>query len=230
MRRLLLLLLVAAIGVPWGLAQEARTYTSKEICAPIADTPGLPRVLLIGDSISIGYTMPVRALLADEANVHRIPVNGQSSDFGLKHIDAWLGEGPGEVIHFNWGSWDTHILETGAHRNSLEAYAAALRTLVDKMKATNARLIFATTTPFGRDKDGKLSIRRADVPRYNAVATEVMASAGVPINDLYALALPRLQELQDEDGVHFTPEGSQALAAQVAGKIREALGVSAQRP
>ena len=29
----------------------------------IQDVPGLPRVLLIGDSISIGYTLPVRGLL-----------------------------------------------------------------------------------------------------------------------------------------------------------------------
>jgi acyl-CoA thioesterase-1 len=226
----LLLLLVAVMGLPSGLAQEARTYTSKEILAPITDTPGWPRVLLIGDSISIGYTMPVRELLAGEANVHRIPVNGQSTDFGLTHIDAWLGDGPWDVIHFNWGIWDTHILETGAHRNSLEAYTAALGALVERMKATNARLIFATTTPFGRDKDGKLSIRCADVVRYNEAATPVMRAAGVEINDLYALALPRLQELQQEDGVHFTPEGSRVLAAQVAGKIREALGAPAQHP
>ena len=43
--------------------------------AQIQDTPGLPRVLLIGDSISIGYTLPVRRLLAGKANVHRIAVN-----------------------------------------------------------------------------------------------------------------------------------------------------------
>lgn len=44
--------------------------------APITDTPGLPRVLLIGDSISMGYTLPVRDLLKGRANVHRIPENG----------------------------------------------------------------------------------------------------------------------------------------------------------
>ncbi len=40
---------------------------------PIKDVPGLPRVLLIGDSISIGYTLQVRELLKGKANVHRIP-------------------------------------------------------------------------------------------------------------------------------------------------------------
>ena len=41
----------------------------------ITDNPKLPRVLLIGDSISIGYTISVRKLLADKANVHRPPTN-----------------------------------------------------------------------------------------------------------------------------------------------------------
>ena len=38
---------------------------------PIQDNPALPRVLLIGDSISIGYTLPVRELLDGRANLHR---------------------------------------------------------------------------------------------------------------------------------------------------------------
>lgn len=44
---------------------------------PVADDPDLPRVLLIGDSISIGYTKPTRQLLAGKANVHRVPSNRQ---------------------------------------------------------------------------------------------------------------------------------------------------------
>ena len=43
--------------------------------AKVEDTPGLPRVLLLGDSISIGYTLPVRERLKDVANVHRAPAN-----------------------------------------------------------------------------------------------------------------------------------------------------------
>jgi hypothetical protein len=38
---------------------------------PINDDPALPRVLLIGDSISMGYTLPVRTALKGKANVHR---------------------------------------------------------------------------------------------------------------------------------------------------------------
>ena len=65
----------------------------------IEDDPKLPRVLLIGDSISMGYTLPVRALLKDKANVHRPPTNCSSTTSALKNLDAWLGHGKWDVIH-----------------------------------------------------------------------------------------------------------------------------------
>src|SRR5262245_45995913 len=74
--------------------------------ASVTEQPGLPRVLLIGDSISIGYTVTVRRELAGKANVLRIPENGADTANGLKKIDAWLGESKWDVIHFNWGLHD----------------------------------------------------------------------------------------------------------------------------
>lgn len=72
--------------------------------AQIKDQPGLPRVLLIGDSISIGYTLPTRERLRGIANVHRIPTNGTASDRGLVMLDRWLATGGTDkrwdVIHF----------------------------------------------------------------------------------------------------------------------------------
>jgi hypothetical protein len=73
---------------------------------PPQEVPGLPRVLLIGDSISIGYTLPVRELLKGKANVHRIPQNGGATDVGLEKMASWLGDGKWDVIHFNFGLHD----------------------------------------------------------------------------------------------------------------------------
>jgi len=70
-----------------------------EYFAPIEDRSGLPRVLLIGDSISVGYTLPVRALLKDRANVHRIPVNGGPSSRAVARLDQWIGDRKWDVIH-----------------------------------------------------------------------------------------------------------------------------------
>lgn len=189
---------------------------------PVADQEGLPRVLLIGDSISMGYTLPTRALLEGRANVHRIPTNGGPTSNGVKNLAKWLGEGKWDVIHFNWGLHDLKSMPDGTPQISLEDYEKNLRTLVAQLKATGATLVWASTTPV---PEGELKPPRsnADVVRYNEVAAKVMAENGVRINDLYALCLPRLAELQLPVNVHFSAKGSAALAEQVAAVIAEVL-------
>jgi acyl-CoA thioesterase-1 len=89
---------------------------------PITDDPKLPRVLLIGDSISIGYTLEVRKLLAGKANVHRNPGNGGPTINGLARLDEWLGTSRWDVIHFNWGLHDLKVLTNGQHQVELAQY------------------------------------------------------------------------------------------------------------
>ena len=113
---------------------------------PIQDTPGLPRVLLIGDSISIGYTLPVRELLKGKANVHRILENGGNTNRGKEKLTDWLGDGKWDVIHFNWGMHDLRLNE-GKLAVPLAEYEENLRTLVGQLKTTGAKLIWCSTTP-----------------------------------------------------------------------------------
>ncbi len=190
---------------------------------PIEDVPGLPRVLLIGDSISIGYSVPVRNLLAGVANVHRIPGNGATSANGVLLVEDWLGKAKWDVIHFNFGLHDLKRLEDGAPQVDIADYERYLGLFVQRLKRTGARLVFATTTPV---PEGKVSPprRSEDVVRYNRVARAVMEREGVPVNDLYGHAMPRLKEIQQPVNVHFTNAGSEALAGQVAAAIRAALG------
>src|SRR5262245_41201760 len=96
-------------------AQEARPKTAQAKPKPapnpayaqIEDVAGLPRVLLIGDSISIGYTLDVREELKGKANVHRPATNCGPTTSGVRGIDQWLkvgaGSGKWDVIHFNFG-------------------------------------------------------------------------------------------------------------------------------
>ena len=188
----------------------------------IEDRPGLPRVLLIGDSISIGYTLDTRKLLEGKANLHRIPVNGGPTTRGLESIDSWLGDGPWAVIHFNWGLHDLKFMEDGKHQAPLAEYETNLRRLVARLKKTGARLIWASTTPV---PNAKLSPPRknSDVIAYNAAARGIMVEHDIAINDLYQVALPRLAEMQRPANVHFTNEGYQRLAEQASAAVLEAL-------
>lgn len=185
--------------------------------APVADTPGLPRVLLIGDSISIGYTLPVRELLKGKANVHRIPDNGGPTTNGLKNLDEWLA-GKWDVIHFNFGLHDLKIGDGGSRQVPLEQYEQNLRAIVDRLNKTGARLVWASTTPV---PDAEVSPPRqnADVVAYNLAAGRIMKETGVSIDDLYGLVLPRLKSWQIPANVHFNTEGYQALGERVAAAI-----------
>lgn len=224
--RLLPLVLLPALP---ALAADPRPAPKAKapnaVLAPVADTPGLPRVLLIGDSISMGYTLPVRARLAGRANVHRPPVNCGDTARGVASLDAWLGDGRWDVIHFNFGLHDLKYLDdrgqlappaTGKQVHSPEQYAANLRRIAARLQRTGAKLIFATTTPVPPGSQGRLP---EDAARYNAVALRVLREHGVAINDLHAFAAPRLAELQRPANVHFTDAGSGRLADEVATRI-----------
>ncbi|MBL9214048.1 MAG: SGNH/GDSL hydrolase family protein [Opitutaceae bacterium] len=196
---------------------------------PVPSVPGRPRVLLLGDSISIAYTLAVRAHLEGRATVHRPPENCGSTAYGLERLADWLGTGPWAVIHFNFGLHDLKYLDAqgnyvspaeGRQVASPEEYGRNLRALVRRLRATGAALIFATTTPVPAGTKGRVEGGEA---AYNEVALAVMREAGVTVDDLHAFVRGRLAGLQLPHNVHFTPAGSDELAREVARHITAAL-------
>lgn len=203
---------------------------------PVVDVEGLPRVLLIGDSISIGYTVAVQELMAGKANVHRPLTNCGPTTNGLAKIDEWLKTGgedkSWDVIHFNWGLHDLKYMgpkgenlsdpdaATSAPQVSQEDYRKNLISLVETLKGTGATLIFRNTTPVPEGARGRVA---GDSVIYNAIAAEVMEAADVQIHDLYSFAKEREAEIQKKADVHYTPEGSAVLAGDVVRVISAAL-------
>jgi hypothetical protein len=172
----------------------------------VEDVPGLPRVLLIGDSVSRGYTQTVRQALAGKANVHRAPANCGPTASGVRNLEVWLGDGRWDVIHFNFGIHD---------RNTpLDEYLGRLETIVKRLQATGARLIWASTTPIPDDPAKRQSA--ASIVERNAAAASLMAKHGIAVNDLFTAVTPRLAELQNPNDVHFSNAGYAFLGARVA--------------
>ncbi|HUW62420.1 MAG TPA: SGNH/GDSL hydrolase family protein [Candidatus Bathyarchaeia archaeon] len=192
----------------------------------VGENPALPRVLLIGDSISVGYTPGVRKLLEGKANVLRIPVNGGPTSRGVKFLGDWLGAGKWDVIHFNWGLHDIKRMKggkmdiTAEWQVGREQYEKNLDALAQKLKSTGAKLIWASTTPVPEGAGGRI---KGDEVIVNRIAEKVMKKHGVEINDLYACVLPHLEKYQRPRNVHFTDEGSAFLAQRVAAEIERAL-------
>lgn len=189
--------------------------------APVRDEASLPRVLLIGDSISIGYTVPTRELLAGKATVHRPPTNCTGTPNIVQNLDDWLtpGQGRWDVIHFNSGIHD--IKRPGGNRVvTPEQYERNLRAIVARLKQTGASLIWCSTT---LSPEAVCLAPAEDFVTYNTIAEKIMDENGIPINDLYAFSLPRLQEIQIPVNSHFTPEGNKVLAEHVSAAILKAL-------
>jgi len=203
-----------------------RGLRNRPAFAFVKEDPNLPRVLLIGDSISIGYTPAVRRLLAGKANVLRIPENGGPTRKGLEKLESWLGKRQWDVIHSNWGLHDLKRLLDGEKdirgewQVSPEDYKRNLDKLVARLMATGARLIWAHTTPVPQGAAGRI---QGESVRANEIARKVMAKHHVPVNDLHRYVLPHVAKYQNPKNVHFTPEGSEFLAKQVAAKILAAL-------
>ena len=220
---------------------------SAALSAAISALPGLlwsqsssdlPNVLIIGDSISIGYLPFVQELMKGKAIVDRIPLkpngkpeNCQGTTYGIANIDRWLSDTKWDVIHFNFGLHDIkHVKpESGKSSNDpndppqadLKQYKKNLKAIVEKLKATDARLVFATTTPY---PEGTKPYRGfGDEVKYNKVAMKIMKKNDIPVNDLHAFILPRMEQLQRPVNVHFTEDGSKALGKLVAESIMDNL-------
>ena len=194
----------------------------------------LPKALLIGDSISLGYTPHVVAVLKGKVEVRHHKGNAQHTGTGLKMLDRWVGETKWDVIHFNWGMWDLcyrhpqskvqgrRDKERGTLTTSLEQYEKNLDQLAARLKKTKAKLIWAhsTTVP-----EGEAGRKMGDEDKYNEAAARVMKKYGIEINDLNALtdSFP-LEFFTAPGNAHFKTEGSKKLGQAVAVKIMEALG------
>jgi hypothetical protein len=214
----------AAAPEPGSIEEKAMEFSWA-----IEADPALPNVLILGDSISIGYTLQVRQFLKDKANVYRpldgtMPENCGDSRKAVNSIDRWLAAAPKwDVIHFNSGLHDLKRVsgkDSGPDLppvNSIAAYQDNLQMVVDKMKATGAKLIFATTTDYPA---GVTPCRLPeDAALYNAAALKVMKRNNIAVNDLYAFTKGRLGELQMPVNVHFSENGSMKIGQRVAERI-----------
>jgi len=210
------------IGVPG----EADTPASNEAA------PGrLPNVLLIGDSIAGGYLGGVQSRLKGVAHVERGNSGGTTHN-GLESIERILGDREWDVIHFNWGLHDmTWQRRMKPEERGIEAYAARLEQLVTRLRETNAKLVWATTTPwpennyayYERRFGEKLVYPPAEEQKWRDAALAVMKKHQIPVNDLHALLKPDLESCQKTDDVHFNRDGNRAMAEQIAEVVRTML-------
>src|SRR5262245_13381878 len=198
--------------------------------AAAADDPGadksLPTIVLIGDSIRMGYAPVVAEMLKDKANIVAAKGNGGDTTRVLANLDEWAIAQKPAVVHFNCGLHDLKVSRTTKKLQvPIEDYEKNLRTIVDRLqKETKARLIFATTTPIRDElhakRKGDMDRHEGDVKRYNDVALKVMKEKGVEIDDLHAgVNKAGNEKRQRTDGTHYTENGCKTLAKAVVKSV-----------
>jgi lysophospholipase L1-like esterase len=184
------------------------------------------KVVLIGDSIRMGYQDLVAQELAADAQVWRPDENGGTSANVLAHLDDWVIQRKPQIVHLNCG---LHDLKTD--RVTMEK-AVALAQYVENVgrilgriqRETHAILIWASTTPVNEEWHARAKTfdrYEADVSAYNRAAREVAERMAVPVNDLFEVIMRAGRDrLLSPDGVHFNEEGSALLGNHVAAAIR----------
>ncbi len=174
----------------------------------VKDDPALPRMLIIGDSISRGYTLAVRHALAGKVNVHRAPANCGPTRSGLSRLDVWLGQGKWDVVSWNFGIHD--------RQTEPEIYRKNLETLLKRLQATGAKLIWVRTTPAPPPGNNETKFTDAQCGQVNRVADKIMVANHIPEIDLFSLMQPKLKEYQNPNDVHFKETGYELMGAQIA--------------
>ncbi len=184
-----------------------------------ADQAGLPRVLLLGDSITRAYNAEVENRLAGKAYVARLATSAFLSDpMFLQEVALMLDNVKFDVIHFNNGlhGW----------QHSEEEYRAAFPKLLALLQkhAPHAKLIWATTTALKEStpaKPGEVRATNERIAARNAIARQFMDAQHIPIDDLHKLMAGHPE--YHSDNFHFNDQGIKLQADQVATEIQKLL-------
>lgn len=187
----------------------------------------LPRVLLIGDSITWGYAPKTDEYLKDRYIVDRMATAAILTDpFFWKAIDLVLSENRYDIITFNYG----------LHGGSMDekTYRECMEKFADRLSQTGAKLIYCTTTPcwdgeniskiFEPDETGlyaentPLAEKNNKVILRNKAAKDIMKKRNIAVIDLYSL-VNGVAEYRSNDGVHYNQKGYEAMGKLVADSL-----------
>ena len=207
----------------------------------------MKNVILIGDSIRLGYQARVAELLGEDVKVWAPDENCRYTKFTLWGMFSWMegwGNPKPDVIHWNTGIWDLHrCTADGEVFAPLPEYLETNRRLAIQMESYCDRLIWATSIPGGRELDeqkrtnylvgeeGRPSVYlcdytdvwNADIRRYNEECSKMLRGRGIVINDLYAAIDGQTDKYISGDGIHPNAEGYELLASKVASEIKALL-------
>ena len=203
----------------------------------------MKNLLLLGDSIRMGYDSIVREKLEGRMNVYFAEENGRFAQFTLRTLSDWkknLAWPEIHVVHWNNGLWDALHMDADPDDGDAdggtifpenvpsdvhfdkdpltppEMYRYMLGRVLTRIRQLfpGAEVVFATTTPIIEEQSSWGYRSNAEIDRYNRIAAEVLVPLGVRMNDLGAFAAAECRNFH-RDWVHYNDEGNALLAGEI---------------
>ncbi len=172
----------------------------------------MKQILLLGDSLRMGYEPIVRKLLEGKAEVSGPEENGRWAGYTLNSLRFWIPNLPKpDIIHWNNGLWDLgDDYQLGRPFSLPEEYESALERMITVLNKLfpDAQIIMATTMPTDNPDT-------SDMEGYNEILKNVAARHNIPVDDLFPIIAGRAEEFVGPDHIHLTKEGFETVAAQV---------------
>lgn len=181
-----------------------------------ADREG-KRVLLIGDSITNGYSAIVRKHFEGLAFVDMMATSKFIFDDGLEaEIKYFLSQYAYQAIHFNNG---LHGIDL-----PIDDYMTGYKRITELLLSKGCALCLATSTPvtvLGRPKILD-PVKNTVVTQRNQIVERIAREHNLPVNDLYHAVVGK-KSIRDKDGLHYNAKGYRLLGRQVADILQKNL-------
>ncbi|MBO5907152.1 MAG: SGNH/GDSL hydrolase family protein [Clostridia bacterium] len=194
----------------------------------------MKKIILIGDSIRMGYDKYVKDALAGTAEVYYPEENCRFAQYTLRYLHDWKKrlEWPenADLVHWNAGLWDVAEIYGDEPMSSLAHYADMVRRIDARIRLLfpKAKIVFATSTAIREEGyTGIFKRHNAVIERFNATALNVLADTDTVINDLYAHTVSVPTECCSDMTHYNTPEGAAYMGNRVLSVICPLLNISA---
>ena len=194
----------------------------------------MKKIVLIGDSIRMGYDKYVKEALADAAEVYYPEENCRFAEYTLRFAHEWKSRGkwPDDIdlVHWNVGLWDVCEIFGDEPLTPIEFYKNLIKRIDKRLRLIfpDAKMVFALSTAVVEEKYGPSFKRHnAVIEAYNRAAIEALADTDTVIDDLYSVTADCPDECKS-DMTHFnTPKGAALVGGKVLSVICQELGISA---
>ncbi len=195
----------------------------------------MKKIVLIGDSIRMGYDKYVKEALAEVAEVYYPNENCCYAQNVLRFAHEWKDRmgapDDADLVHWNAGLWDVLELFGDEPLSSPEHYANMIPRIDRRLRMLfpKAKIVFATSTAVNESMAGANFFRHnSNIEKYNGIAVSALGDTDTVINDLYSLSASLPVEAHSDFVHYYTDLGTEMIGGRVLSVICDMLGIESK--